>query len=79
MSGISKLMRTEQGRILISILLGFGFAALFRASCKGKNCILYKGPSLEDLQKTYLFQSKCYTFNPVSVQCDKKRRTVLFQ
>ena len=42
---------TENGKIIISILLGLGLATLFRKGCTGKNCIEFKAPTLENIKK----------------------------
>lgn len=76
-SGISKLLNTSQGRIILSAILGFGLASLFRASCKGKNCVIYKGAPLEDLNKVYTFNSKCYKFIPKNTKCDSSKKIVV--
>ena len=36
MLNFSKLMKDDTGKILISILLGFGLATAFKVSCKGR-------------------------------------------
>ena len=34
------LLKNETGRLIISILLGLGLAAIFRRVCKDKKCII---------------------------------------
>ena len=45
---LGKFVHTETGKIIMSILLGFGLASLFRTVCKGNNCILFRAPPLAD-------------------------------
>ena len=78
MTRLSNFIKTDVGKIVISMILGFGFAALFRASCKGKNCVVYKGAPLEDLDKIYTFNSKCYKFEPQHVKCNEKKQIISF-
>ena len=35
---IKHFLSSENGKIIISILLGLGFATLFRKNCEGRNC-----------------------------------------
>jgi hypothetical protein len=72
---LSKFFHSETGRVMFSIILGFGLATLFRSVCKGKNCIAYKAPSLEDVEgKTFRYDNKCYKYTAVSGKCDKNKQ-----
>jgi hypothetical protein len=74
---LSKFVHTESGKYLMSIILGFGLATLFRTVCKGKNCLIMKAPPLEDIEdKVYKHQGKCYKFTPVTTKCDAKKKEV---
>jgi hypothetical protein len=44
-----RLLYTPIGKILISIVLGIGLATLFRKVCNDKNCIVYNGPVIQDI------------------------------
>jgi hypothetical protein len=69
---LSKFVHTKTGRILTSIILGFGLASIFRAVCEGKNCTIYMSPE-NDLIQNKIFQhgSKCYTYTTSTVTCKK--------
>jgi len=61
----------------MSALLGFGLATLFRTVCKGKNCIIFKAPPMDEIEdKIYKHQDKCYKFNPVTTKCDANKKNV---
>ena len=76
---LSKFVHTQTGRYMMSIILGIGLAALFRASCKGKNCVLYNAPPMEEIEdKIYKFDDKCYKFEKSSVKCNKNKQVVNF-
>lgn len=76
---ISKFVHTESGRLFMSIILGLGLASIFRASCKGKNCILYNAPPLDEIKdKTFKINSKCYKFDPTLVKCNTNKQIVEF-
>lgn len=76
---IGKFVHTSTGKILMSIILGLGIAALFRKACKNKRCILFKAPPLEELKdKIYKFDNKCYTYITKQTKCDKNKKIVHF-
>jgi hypothetical protein len=74
---LSKFLHTTSGHYLMSILLGFGLASLFRSVCKGKNCIILKAPPSSDINgEVYRFQDKCYKYNAKPTKCDANKKTV---
>lgn len=76
---LGKFVHTETGKYLMSILLGFGLASLFRTVCKGKNCIIFHAPPLDQIEeKIYKYDNKCYKFTPESSKCDKTKKIVDF-
>jgi hypothetical protein len=75
-----KFVHTETGKLVMSILLGFGLASLFRSVCKGKDCIIFHAPPLEKIQdKVYKSGDKCYKFQAVASKCDKSKKIVDFE
>jgi hypothetical protein len=76
---LSKFVHTTTGRYIMSIILGFGLASLFREVCKDKGCIVFKAPPLDDIDgKTFKINDKCYNFNNVSSTCDKNKENIHF-
>ena len=72
-----KFLLTGLGRKLLSITLGIGISALFRESCKGKNCYIYVSPDFESLENDiYSFNEKCYTFKREGVKCNSDKQTI---
>lgn len=69
---ISNMMKTNQNfRNLISILLGFGLASLFRKSCNNNNCLVIKGPDFNEIKtKVFKVDEKCYSYTPKPSQCE---------
>lgn len=56
---------------IISIILGLGFASIFRQVCKDEKCMVIKGPRIEDIQKhIYKIDDKCYKYEPSPTMCD---------
>ena len=76
---IDTFVSSDYGKIIISIIWGIGLASLFRKSCKGENCILFKGPPLDKIQdQIYEHEKNCYKFQEHSVKCGGKEKTVEF-
>jgi hypothetical protein len=74
-----KFVHTQTGKYIMSILLGFGLASLFRTVCKDKNCILFEAPPLENIKdKIYNYENKCYKYVPVSTKCNTEKKIIKF-
>jgi hypothetical protein len=72
-----RLLITDIGRIIISIILGLGLATLFRKVCTDKNCIIFNGPIISDFEnKIFKHGEKCYKFDLQSDSCDKTKKIV---
>jgi hypothetical protein len=75
-----KFLHTERGRIIMSILLGFGLASLFRRVCKGKNCLTFHAPPLDDFKdKIYKNNGKCVKYKPFPTKCSLNAKTITFE
>jgi len=71
---LGKVVDNQVGKIVISIILGLGLAALFRRVCVGANCIIIKGPPLEEIKgKVFSFNNKCYQYTPTVASCADKK------
>ena len=66
---LSKLLNSKEGRFIISALLGFGFATVFRASCQGSNCVVRVAPPYKKLTQPFKIGDKCYSFTHKNVKC----------
>jgi len=79
---VHNIMYTDRGRFVLSIILGLGFASIFRNYCQGKNCYDFIGPKQEEIRnKVFSFDSansKCYTMRENSIKCGSKEKTVQF-
>ena len=70
-----RLLNTSIGQFIISLLLGLGLATLFRKACKDKNCIVFNGPVISDVEgKIYKYGEKCFTYVPTPTQCDSTKK-----
>jgi len=74
---LKKIINSETGRIVISALLGLGLASLFNKVCKDKNCILFNGPVISEIDgKTYKYGEKCYKYEMKPGKCDPTKRII---
>jgi hypothetical protein len=72
-----RLLNTPLGITFISIILGLGLATLFRKVCNDKNCIVFNGPVISDIEgKIYKHGEKCYKYSVVSDKCDSTKRVI---
>ena len=74
-----RFLNTEVGRGFISVLLGIGLASLFRKACKGKECIEFNGPFINQIDgHTYKFGDFCYQYSLEPAECDATKKVVKF-
>jgi hypothetical protein len=72
------IMKVPGLATVISVLLGFGLAALFRPLCKGPDCLIMRGPPVTDIRgAVYQFGSKCVEFVPKPIACPAKTDTAV--
>jgi hypothetical protein len=75
---VKKVLQSQAGSILISVLLGLGLAAMFRRACSGDGCLVIKAPNLSEVQKhLYKVESDCYKYTPEVIPCPRKSAGVL--
>jgi hypothetical protein len=76
---LGKFVHTETGKYIMSILLGFGLASLFRTVCKDKNCLIFNAPPLDEISnKVYKNNDKCYTYIPEATKCSSNKKIINF-
>lgn len=78
MLNLKKFINTDSGRKIMSIILGIGLASLFRKSCQGRNCIVFKPPPKEDADKVYKYNGKCFKYEPHNIKCSSNKKTINF-
>lgn len=70
--GVLRLLDTHAGRVIFSLILGLGLAALFQRVCKDGHCIIIQGPPLEEVEnKIFKQEDKCYRYKAETTKCDK--------
>ena len=68
-----KFLNNKTGRIVASILLGFGLATLFRQACKGNKCIITKAAPMKEINgQIYKYNNKCYKYSSTPIKCNTK-------
>lgn len=68
---LSNAMNSNTGKIVISVILGLGLAALFRKACEGNNCYVVNSPPKNTVEgKVFQQGGKCFTYNTESSTCD---------
>ena len=76
----SRLINSDGGKIVISIILGIGLATLFKKVCNDRNCLVFKSPPIADI-KNQVFQNgdKCVVFQERNIQCNTKSQQIEFE
>jgi hypothetical protein len=76
---IRRLIYSEFGSIVMSIILGLGLATLFRKVCKDRNCMRFQGPSINKIKgQIFKYQNKCYSYEPNITKCNNNRKIIPF-
>lgn len=77
---LGKFVHSERGKIIMSILLGFGLASLFRKVCKDNNCVTFYAPPLDDFKdKIYKNNGKCVKYTPIASKCTLNAKIITFE
>ena len=75
---LQKFINTESGKYIMSFILGFGLASLFRVACKGSECRCEIAPPLQDIDgHIYKFDNKCYKMEKAAVKCTPLKKKLL--
>lgn len=79
---IHSLFYTNNGRIVVSIILGLGLATIFRKYCEGKNCYKFIGPKQNEIRDQIFAldsnKESCYVLNEKIVKCDTNKKIIDF-
>ena len=57
---VRRLIYGDAGKIIISIILGLGFATLFRKVCKDRDCIIFKAPNINKIKNILILLGNKY-------------------
>lgn len=72
-----RLLNTPFGVTLISIMLGFGLACLFRKVCTDGCCIKFQGAVIDTIHdKIYEHDDRCYRYKAKPTKCSPQKTIV---
>ena len=75
---LSRLLDSETGKIIVSILLGLGLSTLFRKLCSDRNCLAFYGvPEDKILNKIFQQDENCFRYQPRSTRCNADVKTIV--
>ena len=76
---LKRLIYSDVGKIVISIILGLGLATLFRKVCKERDCLVFHAPKLDKIKtQVFKFKDKCYKFEEEIEKCNENKKIVNF-
>lgn len=71
---LKSFINSGKGKIILSILLGFGIATLFRKACKDRNCLVFNAPHMSKIKnKIFGFNDKCYKYTEKNATCNNTK------
>ena len=77
---LEKFIHSQSGKYIMSLLLGFGLATLFRQMCFDKDCLRFYAPPLEEIdEQIYKFDDKCFNLHKTAVKCNTKKEILSFE
>lgn len=69
-SAVSNILNDDFGAIVVSVILGLGLSAIFRATCHGEGCIVVRSPPMDQIDKhVYKIDRQCYKYSTYAVNC----------
>lgn len=74
---LERLINSETGKIVVSIVLGLGLATLFRKVCNDETCLSFNGPVISDIEeKTFKYGNKCYRYTVDADTCKSTNKII---
>jgi len=76
---LRRLIYSEVGKYIMSILLGLGLATLFRKVCNDRSCLVFHAPHINKIKgQVFNFDGKCYTFEEKAERCNENKKILSF-
>jgi len=70
---LTDILTSKYGKIVFSIIWGLGLAVLFKKTCEGKSCKIYKyvSPNIDEIKNKYYNYGTldCYKYDPIITKC----------
>ena len=77
MFNFKRLLHTDIGKNIISLILGLGLATLFNKACKDKDCITFSGPVISEVDgKIFKQDNACYQYDIENTKCDETKQII---
>ena len=74
---VKRLLYGKHSKVVLSIILGFGLATIFRKVCKNNKCYEFVSPSLQKVKNNvWKYDNQCYKFTPNLVKCNKNKKVL---
>jgi len=71
-------IHSSTSRVIFGIIMGLGLSSLFRKTCHGRNCMVFKAPDMAETKKfTFKYDGKCFNYKIDSTKCDDSRVDVV--
>tara|TARA_Y100000389_G_C17352206_1_gene459045 strand:- start:706 stop:945 length:240 start_codon:yes stop_codon:yes gene_type:complete len=70
MKDLRKLFKSDNGIFIFSLILGLGFAGLFKMSCDSRSCLVYQAPDFEKKRQIKV-NNKCYDVSEEMIDCSE--------
>lgn len=65
------VLNSKSTSVIISILLGFGLATLFKKTCNTPDCYVFKGPHHTKIEgQVFKMGNKCYKYKKQHEHCN---------
>lgn len=75
---LKRLIYSDVGRIVISMILGLGLATLFRKVCKDRKCMIFRAPDISNIKdKIFKYNDKCYQYTEKSQSCKTHNKKIV--
>lgn len=73
-----EILNSKTTSILISVLLGFGLATLFKRKCRSMDCYVFKGPHhTKVMDNVFKMGGKCYSYEKENKPCNSFNKDVI--
>lgn len=79
LKGIQKLLNSDAGKYIVSILLGIGLSTLFRNACNERKCIVFKAVDPQTIKNgIFKIDDNCYKYTHEQIKCKDDNSEITF-
>ena len=74
---LHKLLYSKYSKVILSVILGFGLATIFKVTCENESCYKYIAPNTTKIEKhIWGHGDKCYIYKAKTIFCTDKKTIV---